>query len=1081
MAAGLTSTPLTLQARRTFQESFDSFERTVEGFSRTDARDFNDTTLRDVRDAAKQIERQLAARQCLRNMKRLEPLLNGLETYSKVIEVLCNGTFSVSWIWAPIKLMMKLATDHISAFEKLVTAYGQIAAMLPRFDLLSNALRDKPDFQQALAVVYSDILEFHKHAYKFFRRNGWVCFFKSSWGQFEGRFNYILDSLERHARVVDQDANAYLISETMQWRLEALQHVAKTEKDRSTTQLTAALAWLGLDAVPHCGQAYQDNILNRLIHDCCGGTTDWILKHQRMRAWLQNGRGPPLLWLKGKPGSGKSTLCAKITQFLRAPKQCIVLFCFYSYTISSVYPDPVVFMLATLVSQILRQNTNLATYVYEEFVAEARSVSVRDLQELISNLIPQLEMPRILIDGIDECIRYDANGKPYDLTPVKDVLTAILQLESPQQSSVSPKILVVSRDVLQMVGKLAKKPTVALDQEKEALTADILHFTKQRLNEIRDKFESLVGIDDILHGVESNIVEKSQGMFLWVRLVLAQLEVDAYNRDDLEAAIANMPRDLYDFYDRIVARITLLPQLSRERAMSILNWMICSRRLLRISELQDMIVFAGGQVSLTERSKLPASIIDLCKPLVQTDDNDQISFVHFTVQEYLVKSTFTSIRDAERCASITCMSYLTFSLNLTDPTVLDETKTVDVGKCLYSLQPYIYENWLDHLLVFTSELHGIRDCLFESCLKRFAAIMLEHQRKYPGDTEGLFIEGSQMLLTLEPRLKYIESYGNIYRLLGKYVEYRHKKKLSFQGIDANNIPPDPTPFSIAQLEYSKRVQLLLSVASFPGLSYEQINMFKAINSPCAFVCRFPGCADITAGFRTYEARERHEKTHAPPLMCTYSGCKYKLNFSSLYNLKRHIRDFHEVALKPIPRSIRPSARRIAHPENHSARGSSISKSYPQSHDPKHVKDRRPHASQFGSFELPPPGSSNQTVPRQGSSMTMDNPNFPQNSMGQGARRQNVSLQHFVQVYRSQIQKGKIPHGWQQSVPPEERGQLGLQFFTRYRLLRPDTSEIEAMRASVNFETQTFLGAPSKEQYINHYKQKLMMMINARQR
>jgi uncharacterized FlgJ-related protein len=90
---------LTPQARRTFQESFDSFEKTVQRYSRTDDREFSDTTLRDVRDAAKQVERQLAARQCMRNMRRLEPFLNGLEAYSKVIEVLCNGTPFLSWIW----------------------------------------------------------------------------------------------------------------------------------------------------------------------------------------------------------------------------------------------------------------------------------------------------------------------------------------------------------------------------------------------------------------------------------------------------------------------------------------------------------------------------------------------------------------------------------------------------------------------------------------------------------------------------------------------------------------------------------------------------------------------------------------------------------------------------------------------------------------------------------------------------------------------------------------------------------------------------------------------------------------------
>jgi hypothetical protein len=35
-------------------------------------------------------------------------------------------------------------------------------------------------------------------------------------------------------------------------------------------------------------------------------------------------------------------------------------------------------------------------------------------------------------------------------------------------------------------------------------------------------------------------------MFLWVRLVLAQLEFDAYNLHDLENAVANMPHSLHD-------------------------------------------------------------------------------------------------------------------------------------------------------------------------------------------------------------------------------------------------------------------------------------------------------------------------------------------------------------------------------------------------------------------------------------------------------------------------------------------------------------------------------------------------------
>jgi hypothetical protein len=74
---------------------------------------------------------------------------------------------------------------------------------------------------------------------------GWMCFFKSSWGQFGARFNCILDSIERHSKLVDQEANANLISETMAWRNEAKEAAIRLEEERLATQRLAALSWLG--------------------------------------------------------------------------------------------------------------------------------------------------------------------------------------------------------------------------------------------------------------------------------------------------------------------------------------------------------------------------------------------------------------------------------------------------------------------------------------------------------------------------------------------------------------------------------------------------------------------------------------------------------------------------------------------------------------------------------------------------------------------------------------------------------------------------------------------------------------------
>jgi hypothetical protein len=81
--------PISPLARLSIKDAFDRFKRTV---STDDARDFERTELQDVRAAAREIERELAARQSLRHMRRLQPFFDGIERYSKVVEILCNNT-----------------------------------------------------------------------------------------------------------------------------------------------------------------------------------------------------------------------------------------------------------------------------------------------------------------------------------------------------------------------------------------------------------------------------------------------------------------------------------------------------------------------------------------------------------------------------------------------------------------------------------------------------------------------------------------------------------------------------------------------------------------------------------------------------------------------------------------------------------------------------------------------------------------------------------------------------------------------------------------------------------------------------
>jgi hypothetical protein len=180
-----------------------AFRRLKDSVSPADALLFQNTELKDVWDAAEEIQNSQRQRQSLQALSRIKPLLDNLERYSRVIEVLCNGTPYLPWIWvgvvppridqvtngrvgsdqvngaskdgAPFRESSnnaQLASNYSQIFDKLLDGYSQIASAMPQFDRLRSGFSDDENFNVIMAMVYSDILEFHQRAYKLFRRKG---------------------------------------------------------------------------------------------------------------------------------------------------------------------------------------------------------------------------------------------------------------------------------------------------------------------------------------------------------------------------------------------------------------------------------------------------------------------------------------------------------------------------------------------------------------------------------------------------------------------------------------------------------------------------------------------------------------------------------------------------------------------------------------------------------------------------------------------------------------------------------------------------------------------------------------------
>jgi hypothetical protein len=82
------------------ESAFSRFEKSV---TPEDARSFHSTELRDVRQAAINIEKLQRQRGSLRNMRKIEPFLKAIGKYANAVEILCNETPFLPWIWVSTK------------------------------------------------------------------------------------------------------------------------------------------------------------------------------------------------------------------------------------------------------------------------------------------------------------------------------------------------------------------------------------------------------------------------------------------------------------------------------------------------------------------------------------------------------------------------------------------------------------------------------------------------------------------------------------------------------------------------------------------------------------------------------------------------------------------------------------------------------------------------------------------------------------------------------------------------------------------------------------------------------------------
>ncbi|KAN0066790.1 Ankyrin repeat-containing domain protein [Elaphomyces granulatus] len=359
-------------------------------------------------------------------------------------------------------------------------------------------------------------------------------------------------------------------------------------------------------------------------------TCKWLFQTVQFQQWLRrrdlrshNG----VLWIKGKPGAGKSTLM-KYTWLHRQEF-------FEDHTIAAYFfnarGDPlektIMGMLRSLTYQLLDNDPLL----YERFLPmfrnnekkhkawDWREAELKDFL-LLETKTPQTKPLLFLIDALDECSELH----------VRDVVKFLEDLSiNAAGSDVTLNICLSSRHYPTIS---MKKNLELVVEEKKEHDEDIARYVCDNLTK-RDK------------DVEKEILEKASGVFMWVKLVVAMLN-RAYDEGKVEAMhtkLSELPGDLEQVFETLLNK----DNPDKHETLFLLQCVLFARRALKPEELYFAMIAGTDAQKLGAWNQSVVTSEDIWRRITSSSkgliemrkgEDKTVQFIHETVNDFLLRN-----------------------------------------------------------------------------------------------------------------------------------------------------------------------------------------------------------------------------------------------------------------------------------------------------------------------------------------------------------------------------------------------------------------------------------------------------------
>ncbi|KAL9109201.1 MAG: hypothetical protein Q9227_006126 [Pyrenula ochraceoflavens] len=387
--------------------------------------------------------------------------------------------------------------------------------------------------------------------------------------------------------------------------------VAQTEPDVAKIQ-----SWLKPTEYAASSSEYHRHLSSQ-----SPGTGEWIRSTSHFRQWHESAEHGSL-WIKAVPGAGKSVVAAAMTHSLMRNEDVPVLYFFFRQIIEANRDARS--LLRDWISQLLPFSAILQVALWDlvEQDVDLATVSSDQLWKFVLSGLRSVEKAYCVVDALNE------------MTVDQDFLTQINTLGSFRPASV--KIILTSRPKQYLQQALRDPQVIHVSLEQELVKRDIAVFVNQRVADFAQGGVS----EKNKEYIKTTICDRSQGLFLYARLMLDQIEQSIQDQCDeisISESVSKLPVGLEDMYSSVLDEHATRSNIPQQIQLLILQLVTHSGRPLRLIELAKFLETDSLIPKIRKDTKDIARTA--CGPLLEIMEDETVQILHHSLTEFLLDTS----------------------------------------------------------------------------------------------------------------------------------------------------------------------------------------------------------------------------------------------------------------------------------------------------------------------------------------------------------------------------------------------------------------------------------------------------------